>query len=147
MNKFKGFIFVCAALGLIACGNGGESAKNNPSGGKAVSAEKAKTAEQAVDVYAANLNRIADSIEAVESDADAEKAAKVIAEAAKEFEILAEKFDGANEMQMAAAFAKQAKEFSEPQLRIALAMQKLAMENPEYLEKISEAMSDMPPVQ
>jgi hypothetical protein len=50
-------------------------------------------------------------------------------------------------MQMAAAFAKQASEFSQPQMRIGLAMQKLAMENPEYLEKISDALRDMPPVQ
>jgi hypothetical protein len=147
MNKYNALILALGSLALVSCGGGGESAKKSAEKGKIVSAEKAKNADQAVEVYAVHLNRIADSIEAIESEADAEKAAKVIAEATKEFDVLAEKFKGANEMQMAAAFAKQASQFSQPQMRIGLAMQRLATENPEYLEKISDALRDMPPVQ
>ena len=144
MNKFNGVILALASLALVSCGGDGESAKKDAESGKVIQAEKAKTADQAVEVYAVHLNRIADAVEAIESENDADKAAKVIAEATGEFEILVEKFQGANQMQLAMAFAKQAGELGQPQVRIATAVQKLASENPEYLERIEDALRDMP---
>lgn len=149
MKLIQGVLLAAGGVLLAACG-GGESASNATNDSSLIesrkldSAEKANTAEQAVEVYSVHLNRIADAIESIESDADAENAARTIALASQEFEILAEKFDNANKVRLASAFARSADDLTQPQMRIGLAMQKLAMQNPDYLQKISEAMDEMP---
>ena len=42
------------------------------------------------------------------------------------------------------ALAKQANEVGQPQMRIAVAVQDLASNNPEYLERIETALREMP---
>ncbi len=159
MNIFKQLLLVLTATGAAACGGGEDPksdaktasakqlAESKTGEAKTVSAQEAETANQAVDVYAAHLTRVADALEAVESEADAQAAAQIIAEATNEFEILSEKFKETNKSKLAAVMAAQASKLTEPQMRIGMAMQKLATEHPEYLEAIGEAMEEMPPLQ
>ena len=150
MRLIQSVLLAAGGVLLASCGGGGEAGSDAKSDSSLIdsrkldSAEKANTAEQAVEVYSVHLNRIADAIESIESDADAENAARTIALASQEFEILAEKFDDANKVRLASAFARSADDLTQPQMRIGLAMQKLAMQNPDYLQKISEAMDEMP---
>ncbi len=145
MADFKIILAIVASLALVACG--GKTSSDGAASKGLESAEKAKNVDQAVEVYSVHLNKIADAIESIESESDADKAAKIIAEATGEFEILADKFSGANKMQMAMALAKQANEVGQPQMRIAVAVQDLASNNPEYLERIETALREMPKMQ
>ncbi|PQA85370.1 hypothetical protein [Hyphococcus luteus] len=143
MNNFKQILLVLMAMGAAACSGGEEAGAD----AKTVNAENADSASEAVEVYSVHLTRIADALEAVESEAGAQTAAQVIADATNEFEILAEKFNEANKMQLTAAMAARANDLTKPQMRIGMAMQTLTSEHPEYLETISEAMDEMPPLQ
>ena len=151
MAIFKQTVIALMLAGVAACGGKDDGAKSGASKPaseiKVVSAEKAKSAKEAVDIYAVHLGRIADALEAVETQEDAQNAAKVIAEATQEFETLSKKFRDSNNIQLTSAVAMRASELTGPQMRIGVAMHKLAVEHPEFLETISEAMREMPPLQ
>lgn len=153
MNIFKQLLLTVMIMGAAACGgkDAGDGAKMEASKPasqiKVIRAENAKTASDAADIYAIHMSRIADALEAIESEADAQKAAHIIAEASKEFEILTGKFNDDKKVQLAGAFAMRANDLTQAQMRIGMAMQKIAVENPDYLQTISDAMQEMPSLQ
>ncbi len=130
IKHLAGILMAAAMIAVAGCGNSTEAKQ-----------------EKAAKVYLEELTDIADAVEAVKSEKTAKKAAKVIATSSKKLEKMTKSLEDLTPMQRAAIFMGNSKDFMEQQQRLAIAMQKIAMENPEYIEIIQEEMQKMPRLQ
>ena len=142
-----------SALALAACSGGGDAAdKSASSGENAVEyksyAKDVNTSEDAIKLYTSRMNQIADAIEQIDTNADAELAAKMIMESAKEYELLEARLDELGRGNLAQDLASRSggymdmytRQYAEAQARLATAMQKVAEKDPRIMLKLSRAM-------
>ncbi len=130
-----------AGAALMLGGCSGE--KSDASGSSSVSGKKVKS-EKVVDVYVAQMGNIADALETVDDEASAKKAAQAITKASKELKALSATVENMSDMQKGMMFASRAQDFVAVQTRLATAMQKIAVENPAYMEMLQAEMQKMP---
>ena len=136
-------------LGLTACGKSGsssETGEGSPSS-EVLYAKDADNASEAMDVYVSQMDRIASAMESVEDEASAKTAAEVIQSATKELDLLSKKFDSMSDTQKTAWAMTHAQKLQQVQMRIGLALQKISAQNPEQMQMLSQAMSDLPDVE
>lgn len=129
-------------LALAACG--GQERATEPAApaptAVIVPAPKVTMAGQ----YATQLDRLADAVEAIDDDASAREAAKVIAEVNLELARLSKEAAAMNPAEAAVLVQAQQGEYVACQQRIATAMTRLAMENPAALGIVSKELRAMP---
>lgn len=94
-------------------------------------------ANQSVDVYADEMNRIADAVEQVETADDAREVADVIADAREKMDAATAQLDGMSDAEKAMISSSRAAEVAKAQARIAASMTSLAMRDPEALRIIT----------
>ncbi|GJL95526.1 MAG: hypothetical protein DHS20C05_19310 [Hyphococcus sp.] len=126
------------ALALGGCS--GEKASDSSSSSVSGKTKKSKV----VDVYVSQMDNIADALEEVTDEKSAKKAAQAITKASKELEALSETVEGMSDIEKGMMFASRSQDFVAVQTRLATSMQKIAAENPEYIEMIQEEMEKMP---
>ncbi len=140
MNK-RIIITAIAGAALALSGCGGEKA--GESSASSVSGKKVKK-DKVVDVYVGQMDHIADALEGVKDEKSAKKAAQAITNAAKELNALSDTVESMSDMEKGLMFASRSQEFISVQTRLATSMQKIAAENPEYMQMIQEEMKKMP---
>ena len=110
-------------------------------------AASVSSAPEAMDLYVVLMKKIASAVDNVKDEATADAAARTINETSQTMEILANR--AKNQITphewMAVTAARQ-QEFVEIQNRMSNAFMRLAQTNPSLLERISDAMQDLPSV-
>ena len=145
-----------AALWLASCGGGDDTGPESAnSGEKAVKyesyAKDVQTSEDAIKLYTSRMNQIADAIEAIETNADADRAAQMIMDSAKEYELLDTRLDELGRDNLARDLASRdggymnlyTRQYADAQARLGTAMQKVAEKDPRMILKLSRAMQKM----
>lgn len=94
-------------------------------------------ANEAADVFAEEMNRIADAVEKVETADDAREVAGVIADARAKMDIATAELEDMSDAEKAMISSARASEVARAQARIAASMSTLAMRDPEALQIIS----------
>ncbi len=105
--------------------------------------EGSYSASNPSDQLGTQLSNIAEAIENVEDDATARAAAQEIAKANHALASLAKSMEGMSDAQHTVAAQQYAAKYSQLQVRIASAMQRL-VQHPEWLQIISDEMKKMP---
>ncbi|MEM7568865.1 MAG: hypothetical protein AAF337_03625 [Pseudomonadota bacterium] len=132
INKTLMACVAVAGLTLASCGDDG------PVGASS-------SAKEIADTYMTELESVASAIESVKSEDDVEAAALAIKAAAKNLEGLTEELDGEiSGIKAMRILGSRAGDFMEVQQRIGASLTKLSQENPEMMERISEAMEALP---
>lgn len=145
-----------AALCLVACDSGDDAGPDSAnSGEKSVEyesyAKDVQTSEDAIKLYTSRMNQIADAIEAIETNADADRAAKMIMDSAKEYELLDTRLDELGRDNLARDLASRdggymdlyTRQYAEAQARLGEAMQKVGKKDPRMILKLSRAMQKL----
>lgn len=145
-----------AALWLASCGSGNDAnPESSNSGEKTVEyenyAKDVQTSEDAIKLYTSRMNQIADAIEAIETNADAERAVKMIMDSAKEYELLETRLDELGRDNLARDLASRSggymdlytRQYAEAQARLGTAMQEIGKKDPRMILKLSRAMQKM----
>ena len=137
----KRIISAVAATALALGGCGDKSEKS-----EAIMITEKSSAKDVVKLYLAEMGTIADTLEGVDSGQSAKQAAKELAAAAQKLEkavyTLDEKKTNIGPMLIAA----NAREFTDVQIRLSKQIQRIATENPDWFEIISEELDKMPKI-
>ncbi len=151
MNKIKGIAFALPILLLAACGGEGENAAEAAE--KTIEyeiyAKDVNTPAEAIEIYVSRMNRIADALEQIENKADADYAAKLIANAAEEYELLDARMKELGRSNLAGALAESGyaemymRRYAEAQTRLMTAMQEAAQDDPGIMLKLGKALQKM----
>ncbi len=136
---------------LAACGGEGENASEAAE--KTIEyeiyAKDVNTPAEAIEIYVSRMNRIADALEQIENRADADNAAKLIANAAEEYELLDARMKELGRSNLAGALAESGyaemymRRYAEAQTRLMTAMQEAAQDDPGLMLKLGKALQKM----
>ena len=116
IKSFFPMLVLASSFVLVACGGG---------------------ANDAADVFADEMNRIADAVEQVETADDARSVAEVIADARAKMDVATAEINAMSDVEKAMMSSSRASDIAQAQARIAASMSMLAMRDPEALKIIS----------
>ncbi|MEQ8747038.1 hypothetical protein [Pyruvatibacter sp.] len=94
-------------------------------------------ANNAADVFADEMNRIADAVEQVQTAEDARNVAEIITDARARMDVATAEIEAMSDVEKAMMSSAHASKIAQAQARIATSMSMLAMRDPEALKIIS----------
>lgn len=139
MSKLIFSAVAATALALGGCGGSSEKSED-------VKITEKSSAKDVVKLYLAEMGAIVETLEGVNSEETAKDAAKELAEAAQKLEYAIETLDRKNAKIGPMLIASNVRELTEVQIRLSTQLQRIATENPELFEIISEEIEKMPKI-
>lgn len=168
MRQFGAIFFAGAFAALATLGGGANLAYSSQSGAlldaeglRAMDAaatrgherslllfvSEVSSADEAVDLYIGQLDRIAGALEQVKDEASADQAAASIDETVQEMDSLSNEMEGKiTSNEWLAAITQRQQEMTQVQTRISSAMMQIVQTNPALIQRMNESIKDIPTV-
>lgn len=151
MSMKAAFCALTLALTIAACGEKKEAATPEPTTASMATMETMREIagggdNSAMGQFATHMGRVADALASVTDEASAKAAAKVIAKANEDMIPVAKTLNAQTDAEKAAGAMANAQRLMTSQQKIGMAASNLAMNHPDLMEILGDALDDMPEV-